>query len=147
MGGARVDHVWYSSWWIKNITLYLCLYRLRNVGFDAQPPDNPDCHCYRLSHRGFPAGRQHVVASQGKAWVRLHCIILGFIHVACLQSVHLLVDLGLGWLEFWVFNCRLNYAWADGSLAEAIGQLGYMVKHRNQSHPNQGPWEDGTPVF
>ena len=42
------------------------------------------------------------------------------------------------------FECS-DSAWADGNLAEAAGQLGKMVEHRNQSQPNPGLSSLGTP--
>ena len=50
-------------------------------------------------------------------------------------------ETGFSWLWF-----RMpNSARADGNLAEAAGQLGKMVEHRNQSQPNPGLRSLGTP--
>ena len=43
-----------------------------------------------------------------------------------------------------MFHCLPNYAWADGNVAEAAGQLGKMVEHPNPSQPKPGPRADGT---
>ena len=37
-----------------------------------------------------------------------------------------------------MFHCLSDSAWVDGNLAEAAGQLGKKVEHRNQSQPNPG---------
>ena len=44
-----------------------------------------------------------------------------------------------------MFHCLPNSAWADGNLADAAGQLGQMVEHRNQSQPNPGIQAHGRP--
>ena len=44
-----------------------------------------------------------------------------------------------------MFHCLPDSAWADGNLAEAAGQLGKMVEHRNHSPPNPGLGSLGTP--
>ena len=46
-----------------------------------------------------------------------------------------------------MFHCLPDSAWADGNLAEAAGQLGKMVVHRNQSQPNPGLSSLGTPCI
>ena len=46
-----------------------------------------------------------------------------------------------------MFRCLPDSAWADGNLAEAAGQLGQMVEHRNQSQPNPGLREHATPLI
>ena len=56
-------------------------------------------------------------------------------------------ETGFCWLWFRVFHCLPNSAWADGNLAEAAGQLGKMVEHRNQSQPNPGLSSLGTPCI
>ena len=43
---------------------------------------------------------------------------------------------GLGLVDL---TCLSNYAWADGNVAEAAGQLGKMLDHPKQSQPNPGP--------
>ena len=43
-----------------------------------------------------------------------------------------------------MFHCLPDSARADGNLAEAAGQLGKMVVHRNQSQPNPGISSLGT---
>ena len=48
-------------------------------------------------------------------------------------------------LGFRVFHYLPDSAWADGNLAEAAGQLGKMVEHRNLSQPNPGLRSLGTP--
>ena len=47
-------------------------------------------------------------------------------------------ETGFCWLGLWVLHCLPDSAWADGNLAEAAGELGKMVEHRNQSQPNPG---------
>ena len=44
-----------------------------------------------------------------------------------------------------MFHCLPDSAWADGNLAEAAGQLGKMVEHKNQSQPNRGSPGDVSP--
>ena len=61
------------------------------------------------------------------------------------KVIHLIWDLGWGWLGFWAFHCLTLSAWADGNLAEAAVQLGKKVEHPNKSQPNPGPQADGTP--
>ena len=46
-----------------------------------------------------------------------------------------------------MFHCLPDSAWADGNLAEAAGQLGKLVEHRNQSQPNPGLRSLGTPCI
>ena len=46
-----------------------------------------------------------------------------------------------------MFNCLPNSALADLNLAEAAGQLGKTVEHRNQSQHNPGLSSLGTPCI
>ena len=46
-----------------------------------------------------------------------------------------------------MFHHLPNFAWADGNLAEAAGQLGKMGEHRNPSQPNPGLRGHGTPCI
>ena len=61
------------------------------------------------------------------------------------RASHVVKDLGMGWLGFWVFRCLSlpNSAWADGNLAEAA--ICNMVEHSNQSQPTQGLQPHRTP--
>ena len=52
---------------------------------------------------------------------------------------------GLGLLEFSVFHCLPNSAWAGGGSLGVAGQMGKMVEHPNQSQPNPGPRAERTP--
>ena len=57
-------------------------------------------------------------------------------------------ELRLGFVDL-DFKCSTVYptAWADESLAEAAGQLGEMVEHRNESQHNPGLSSLGTPCI
>ena len=52
---------------------------------------------------------------------------------------------GLGLLEWWVFHCLPNSAWADADSAGLAGQLGNMVEQENPSQHNPGLRADETP--
>ena len=53
--------------------------------------------------------------------------------------------LGLGYLGFLVFHCLSDSARAHENLADLAGQLGRMVEHQVQSHPNPSAQAIGTP--
>ena len=64
------------------------------------------------------------------------------------RASHVLVDWVLStWISSVPLHCLPDSAWADGNLAEAAGQLGKMVEHRNQSQPNPGLRAHGTPCI
>ena len=61
------------------------------------------------------------------------------------QGVPSELRLGFVDLDFECSTVGPNSAWADENLAEASGQLGKMVEHRDQSQPNPGLSSLGTP--